>query len=430
MFASENRFRGRRIHPADLHLLASRAPSGPATGRARALSRSLSIHPTVIVGRQPEWDLEIGGLTVFERLLRALEQRDFSPRDVFRAFDELDAEDLQREEKNKGGAMLLLRVPVLVNPRAIAFLERIPIETGQPTILTGRSNGSLKVVGFLVAVQDTDSVKEILETVKSGSDVPASFLSLADRCREVDIGLFQPVEGDVTLSAARSALRSSLTKRTDGLFAAWISRRISTRLSLRLARTRITPNQVTVLALVPALSGAALLALPNPVWSTAGALLFLISTVLDGCDGEIARLTYQETPRGARLDLLCDNVVLVAVFSGVLVHVFLEGGARFVPLLAAAIFVGMVGCMVTEYVRILGPRINAEKARRAPDPHPRAARVLWYERLASRDFAYLLPFLAWFGSLRYLVWATAIGVNVFWAVLATFVARRPGKATS
>ena len=79
--------------------------------------------------------------------------------------------------------------------------------------------------------------------------------------------------------------------------------------------------------------------------------------------------------------------------------------------------------MATEYLRILKPRIESGR-RSGGDATPYDPdRVRWYERLASRDFAYLLPFLALFGRLSWLVWATAIGVNAFFLGLTLYVLR-------
>ena len=52
--------------------------------------------------------------------------------------------------------------------------------------------------------------------------------------------------------------------------------------------------------IVPIPIGAFFLAQPSQVWQVLGSLLFLLSTIMDGCDGEIARLTFQESEFGAK----------------------------------------------------------------------------------------------------------------------------------
>src|SRR5207247_2038776 len=70
--------------------------------------------------------------------------------------------------------------------------------------------------------------------------------------------------------------------------------------------------------------GAGVLAVPAYGAAIAGALLLWCSCILDGCDGEVARLQLLSTPGGARFDAITDNVVHVAVFLALPVHLHLS----------------------------------------------------------------------------------------------------------
>ena len=48
---------------------------------------------------------------------------------------------------------------------------------------------------------------------------------------------------------------------------------------------------------------------------TIGALLFLAHSILDGCDGELARLKFQQSRWGGVLDFWGDNVVHTVIFG-------------------------------------------------------------------------------------------------------------------
>ena len=48
---------------------------------------------------------------------------------------------------------------------------------------------------------------------------------------------------------------------------------------------------------------------------TIGALLFLAHSILDGCDGELARLKFQQSRWGGVLDFWGDNVVHTVIFA-------------------------------------------------------------------------------------------------------------------
>jgi phosphatidylglycerophosphate synthase len=230
--------------------------------------------------------------------------------------------------------------------------------------------------------------------------------------------------GAAEIRAAENLLLRSLRKITDGIFAYWFDRKISTAISRYLVRTRVTPNQISVFTVVPALLGAVLLAAPGRLLSGLGAILYLISTILDGCDGEVARLKYLESAKGARLDLLCDNIGLVALFLGIIVHAYFEVPGPQLLYAGGAVVGGLVAAQVIGYLLIARPRIRRGGGDGPLTPAEVKRREL-YERLASRDFAYLLPVLAFTGTLSWLVWATALGVNLFWIALVAIVVRKP-----
>lgn len=117
---------------------------------------------------------------------------------------------------------------------------------------------------------------------------------------------------------AHRRLFSALSgKSEDGFVSRFINRPISTRISARLCATSITPNQITVTGFTTCLIGAALLAIGVTAATVAGGLLVQASSILDGCDGEIARLKHRATRRGAWLDTILDRYADVAVAAAI-----------------------------------------------------------------------------------------------------------------
>ena len=107
---------------------------------------------------------------------------------------------------------------------------------------------------------------------------------------------------------ARRRLFSRLSgKGEDGFVSQLINRPVSTRISAWLSSTSITPDQITVASFLIALAGAALLATGKAALMVAGGLAVQASSILDGCDGEIARLKHRATRRGAWLDTILDR---------------------------------------------------------------------------------------------------------------------------
>ena len=120
------------------------------------------------------------------------------------------------------------------------------------------------------------------------------------------------------LREAKRLLLAGLAKPgEDGFVAEYLNRPLSRRISGRLSATPITANQVTLLAFSLAVAGAVLFALGGLVGNVLGAMLVQLASVVDGCDGEIARLTHTESPRGGWLDTVLDRYADVAIVVGV-----------------------------------------------------------------------------------------------------------------
>jgi len=93
----------------------------------------------------------------------------------------------------------------------------------------------------------------------------------------------------------------------DGFISKWLNRKISKRISKLLVKTSITPNQITIISFLLSLVGAFLIAMGYRIESICGALIIQFASILDGCDGEVARLKKIQTRGGAWLDTILDR---------------------------------------------------------------------------------------------------------------------------
>ncbi|MFA7603226.1 MAG: CDP-alcohol phosphatidyltransferase family protein [Novosphingobium sp.] len=93
-------------------------------------------------------------------------------------------------------------------------------------------------------------------------------------------------------------------------------------LALRLARTPLTPNMVSVIGACFVLAAAAAYAQPWwPVSALLGLVLHMTWHVVDGADGDLARITGRSSPTGEMVDGVCDyfsHVVLYLVLAWLL----------------------------------------------------------------------------------------------------------------
>ncbi len=115
--------------------------------------------------------------------------------------------------------------------------------------------------------------------------------------------------------AERQMLRN-LTKPTDGIVSKIINRRISKLISSKLVKTGITPNQVSLFAFMLMVISSILFASGRWTFLVIGGMLVQISSIIDGCDGEIARLKFQMSRYGSFLDSTLDRYADFLVIFG------------------------------------------------------------------------------------------------------------------
>jgi phosphatidylglycerophosphate synthase len=97
-------------------------------------------------------------------------------------------------------------------------------------------------------------------------------------------------------------------KSQDGLVSRFINRPISRAISRLLLHTPVTPSAWTLSIFLLPFAGATFLARGGYASVVVGLLFFQLYSILDGCDGEIARAKYLESPRGRQLDTWCDVI--------------------------------------------------------------------------------------------------------------------------
>ena len=224
-------------------------------------------------------------------------------------------------------------------------------------------------------------------------------------------------------------LLDGLIKDTEGFMSRHFERKVSLAVSRLLAATRVTPNEMTLVSVAIGLGGAFFFLSPRPALQTAGALLFLLHSILDGCDGELARLKFQESRFGGILDFWGDNVVHAAVFSCMAVGWSRTAGGAVWPLVLGALAVGgtfaSAGWVYAKTMRRPkdGPLFTGVTA--ADSAVARAA-----DALSRRDFIYLVLALSLFGKADWFLALTAVGAPVYFLLLFALDRRRPERTTA
>ena len=133
--------------------------------------------------------------------------------------------------------------------------------------------------------------------------------------KEVESELWQVVNAPPDRLIAERKLDRWLVKPTDGLYAR-MNRKVSIPISRQLIKYSITPNMVTLFTLGVSFLAGLFFALGG-YWNTVmGALLSVWASILDGCDGEVARLKLQVSKFGCWLETVCDYLYYLFIFVG------------------------------------------------------------------------------------------------------------------
>ena len=117
------------------------------------------------------------------------------------------------------------------------------------------------------------------------------------------------------LAAAEQIIRRASYKETDNRLARF-NRRMSLPISVALIRTPLTANQLSILLVAVGFYAAWLFSLGSYTAGVIGAALSLAASILDGCDGEIARLKYQQSALGCWIETFGDYSYYIAIFIG------------------------------------------------------------------------------------------------------------------
>jgi len=239
---------------------------------------------------------------------------------------------------------------------------------------------------------------------------------------------YQDVRTPADVQTAENKLFTSLKGEAEGFVDRYFNRKLSrwcTRLFLAVG---LSPNSVTVLATAIGFISAAVFGLGTYGAGIMAALLFQLAAIIDCSDGEVARLTFTESPFGAWLDLAMDNIVHMAIFAGIaaglyVTHVGQDQAWLFLLLGATAVTGNGMSFLLVEKAQ----KINAARAWKMPANAAWGAFML--KNVASRDFSIIMVMFAVLGKLGWFLWMAAIGSVVF-AGIMLWVIRPSAVGTS
>lgn len=220
-------------------------------------------------------------------------------------------------------------------------------------------------------------------------------------------------------------------KSQDGLVSRHLNRRVSRAVSRRLLKLPITPNAWSVLIFALPLIASLVFLRGSYGAFVIGCVIFQLYSMLDGCDGEIARAKFLQTEFGRRLDSFLDLMgnLLLALCLGIGLSRQAHGAAFFnwfyaAEGVAAAILIALSEGIVfvrrsrTPAAALTATKWNGMLYRRHHEFLERSGILLlgerfafWLVQLTKRDMAMLafviLALVGWPQGILHLLFAVA-----------------------
>jgi phosphatidylglycerophosphate synthase len=234
------------------------------------------------------------------------------------------------------------------------------------------------------------------------------------------------VAGAADAARADAVVRRSVYKPTDAQLARF-NRRLSLPISLAFLPTPVTANMISVALVAMGFYAAWLFSRGSYLTGVAAAALSLAASILDGCDGEIARLRHQESAFGCWLETFGDYSYYIAIFAGLTVGAVRQTGWRAFYWIGSLALAGtLLSFAILIYLRraITGGRPDrlhsVAKARYQTNSSP-WSRLIWRVSFVATRAAMPYGILAFAlaGLLPAIVVLAAIGANIYWVSLVS-----------
>jgi len=196
-------------------------------------------------------------------------------------------------------------------------------------------------------------------------------------------------------------------------------RQISYRVSPLLAQTGISPNLITLIGLITGIASAFAFAQGNHFWGITAALLWAVCSLMDYCDGEVARITGKSSRIGKYLDDVTDWVVHTFFFMGIGFGAEVITGNRLWLWLGVIAAIGTTISSWTNCLREWNRHRSGEEEPRMPGEvilpnNPKENFIYVFRGLFRADFWLLIIFLELFHITWLLLPIFAIGTHVYW----------------
>ena len=174
-------------------------------------------------------------------------------------------------------------------------------------------------------------------------------------------GFWIDVDDDKAYRIAEKTLLDSLRgKSNDGPVSYWLNRPFSSRISKYLVNFNITPNQISFFSFGLSVLAAVLFALGSYWFLALGGIIAQIASIIDGSDGEIARLKYLSSDYGGWFDAVLDRYADSFLLFGLTWYVYTQNLSLLAIVTGFFAIIGsfMLSYTADKYDQVMKNRIN------------------------------------------------------------------------
>jgi CDP-L-myo-inositol myo-inositolphosphotransferase len=200
---------------------------------------------------------------------------------------------------------------------------------------------------------------------RGDTSLSAAVSRLADQGRVLAVDVtgrtWIDVDDQAALKKAESlTMKAVRGKMNDGPVSTYLNRPLSTLISRVLSRYPISPNQISLISFLASAVAAGLFAVGSYPTLIAGGLVAQFASILDGSDGEVARLKYQGSDYGGWLDSVLDRYADALLLFGLTWHLFVNGSTDVAFIVG---FGSIAGSLVLSYT---AQRYDAVRGAKTP----------------------------------------------------------------
>jgi len=146
--------------------------------------------------------------------------------------------------------------------------------------------------------------------------------------------------------AEKTVLDSMRGKGNDGPVSHWLNRPISIQISKYLVDFDITPNQISFVSFLLSVLAAGLFALGNYWFLALGGIIAQFASIIDGSDGEVARLKYLSSDYGGWFDAVLDRYADAFLLFGLTWYVYSQDLSQWALVIG---FIAIIGSFMLSY---------------------------------------------------------------------------------